>query len=89
VIHALIWHPDAAGELAYSKLKSRKGVAEWVSAPASVNDLTAVAEELYQTAKAVADFMVKHFQTNRFPPPFGDGALYGPSVRAAIVAQKG
>ncbi len=89
VIHALIWHPDASGELAYSILKrGKKGSAAWVQAAAPVNELTAIADDLYEAAKALAAFMVAHFGTNHFPTPYGDRTLYGPSVRAAIARER-
>lgn len=86
VVHALLWLPTENGDLAHANLKPRKA-AEWTQAPASVQDLTAVAEQLKEAYEAVSNFMLKHFEpygAAAWASPMGPGTLWGPTVQGAI-----
>ena len=77
IVHALIWHADAQGDLAFTMLKKNaKGDARWVAASASVPDLNAVAADIYEALVGISDFMGKHFGGNTYPPRGGKGTLY-------------
>jgi hypothetical protein len=85
IVHALIWHPDSSGDLAFTRLKGNpKGAAHWIATSASVAELTAVASDIYSVVVDLSKFMQAHFGGNILPPPGGRGTLWRASPRKPL-----